>query len=146
LEVASDEKSDELESTTGELIEQMEISIEPNNTRELQIDERSYEQDQLVPEKATEIDGLKIASIDNETETVKPEIGGASSHGEEEDSVKPRDENESGLEVKPEEKTEAESLANEAITQALVADEPCITQDKEEVNMLFHLLDIICIS
>jgi hypothetical protein len=146
LEVASDKNSEELENTTGELTEQKEISIEPNNTRELQIDERTYEQDQLVREKATEIDGLKIASIDNETETEKPEIGGASSYGEEEDSVKPQDENVSGLEMKPEGETEAESLANEEITQTIEADGPCITQDKAEVNKLFHLLQITCIS
>jgi hypothetical protein len=46
LLVASDEKSAELENTTGELTEQKEISIEPNNIRELQIDEIIAEQDQ----------------------------------------------------------------------------------------------------
>jgi hypothetical protein len=46
LLVASDEKPAELENTTGELTEQKEISIEPNNVRELQIDEIIAEQDQ----------------------------------------------------------------------------------------------------
>jgi hypothetical protein len=50
------------------------------------------------------------------------------------------------LEVNHEEKTEAESLANEEITQTVEVNEPCITQDEEKVNMLLHLLHITSIS
>jgi hypothetical protein len=63
LLVASDEKSAELENTTGELTEQKEISIEPNNIRELQIDEIIAEQDQPSQEldaKPTEPDQAAV--------------------------------------------------------------------------------------
>jgi hypothetical protein len=70
LLVASDEKSAELENTTGELTEQKEISIEPNNIRELQIDEIIAEQDQPSKEldaKATEPDQatVEVSVVEN---------------------------------------------------------------------------------
>jgi hypothetical protein len=63
LLVASDEKSAELENTTGELTDQKEISIEPNNIRELQIYEIIAKQDQPSEEsdaKETEPDQATV--------------------------------------------------------------------------------------
>lgn len=114
-----------------------EVTEAPEEEVQNSISERSFEQDQSLPEKAAEQDGLKIAST-IEIETEKPEIGETSSHVEEEASAILQNDDELELEAKPEEKTVAETLTNEEITQRLEeVEEPCITHDKEEVSMLF---------